>query len=371
MQTNINKWFADTAGNSGQVMASLKKTAIRTGLETLYFSGFHHLMRPLVGGVGVVLTLHRVRPRRRVAFQPNKLLEITPRYLDAVIKQLRRWKFDIISLDEMHARLTAKDFKRRFVCFTLDDAYVDNIEHAYPIFKKHDAPFALFVPTSFPDRRGELWWLALEAVIGKSDGINLTLNGRDQRLECRSLRDKRELYDALYGWLRERETDDELRQVVRDLCRRYHVDIGSICEQQCMTWEQIGELAKDPLVTIGAHTVTHPILTKIPTAKVTSELKMSRAVIEGAIGVAPSHFAYPFGQRFAAGQREFRIARDLGFKTALTTRPGVIFPDHVNQPWSLPRISLNGEYQQLRYLRVLVSGAATALWNGFRRVEAA
>ena len=65
------------------------------------------------------------------------------------------------------------------------------------------------------------------------------------------------------------------------------------------------------------------------------------------------------------------MARDLGFKTALTTRPGVIFPGHVNQMWSLPRISLNGEYQQLRYLRVLVSGAATALWSGFRRVEAA
>jgi peptidoglycan/xylan/chitin deacetylase (PgdA/CDA1 family) len=352
-------------------MASLKKTAIRTGLETLYFSGLHRVLRPLVGGVGVILTLHHVRPRRRAPFQPNRILEITPRYLDAVVTQLRRWKFDIISLDEMHERLTTRKFDRRFVCFTLDDAYTDNLQYAYPIFKKHEAPFAVFVPTSFPDRRGELWWVAIEAVIAKNDTISLLMNGREQRLECRSLRDKRELYDALYGWLRERESDDEIRRVVRDLAKRYHVDIAKICEQQCMSWEQVGELAKDPLVTIGAHTVNHPILTKIPTAKVTAELKMSRAVIEGAIGTAPAHFAYPFGQRYSAGQREFRIARDLGFKTALTTRPGVIFPEHINQPWSLPRISLNGDYQQLRYLRVLISGAATALWNGFRRVEAA
>jgi peptidoglycan/xylan/chitin deacetylase (PgdA/CDA1 family) len=352
-------------------MASIKKTAIRSGLEALYFSGLHHAMRPLVGGVGVILTLHHVRPRRRGQFQPNRLLEITPRYLDAVLTQLRRWKFDIISLDEMYARLATKTFDRRFVCFTLDDAYADNLEFAYPIFKKHDAPFALFVPTSFPDRRGELWWVAIESVIAKNDSIGLLMHGREQRLECRSVSEKRELYEALYSWLRDRDSDDEIRQIVRDLAARYHVDIAQICQQQCLTWDQIGELAKDPLVTIGAHTVNHPILTKIPTAKVTAELKMSRAVIEGAIGTAPAHFAYPFGQRYSAGVREFRIARDLGFKTALTTRPGVIFPEHINQLWSLPRISLNGDYQQLRYLRVLVSGAATALWNGFRRVDAA
>lgn len=352
-------------------MVSFKKTAIQTGLEVLYFSGLHHLMRPLVGGVGVILTLHHVRPRRRAQFQPNRPLEITPRYLDAVLTHLRRWDFDIISLDEMYERLTTKAFNRRFVCFTFDDAYRDNLEVAYPIFKKHGAPFALFVPTSFPDRRGELWWVAIEAVIAQNDSIGLLINGREQRLECRSAWEKRDLFDALYGWLRERDSDDDIRRVVRDLAARYHVDIAQICEQQCLTWDHIGELARDPLVTIGAHTVNHPILTKLPTTRVVAELKMGRAVIEGAIGRAPTHFAYPFGQSFSAGVREFRIARDLGFKIALTTRPGVIFPEHVNQLWSLPRISLDGDFQQLRYLRVLVSGAATALQNGFRRVEAA
>lgn len=352
-------------------MASFKKTAIRTGLDVLYFSGLHHVMRPMVGGAGVILTLHHVRPRRRAQFQPNRSLEITPKYLDAVLTQLERWGFDIISLDEMYERLPAKTFHRRFVCFTFDGAYLDNLEIAYPIFKKHGAPFAVFVPTSFPDRRGELWWVAIEAVIAKNDSIGLLMHGREQRLECRSVWEKRDLFDALYRWLRDRDSDDEIRQVVRDLAARYHVDIAQICEQQCLTWDQIRELAADPLVTIGANTVNHPVLTKLPTPRVVAELKMGRAVIEGAIGKAPVHLAYPFGQRFSADVREFRIARDLGFKTALTSRPGVIFPEHINQLWSLPRISLNGDFQQLRYLRVLLSGVATALRNGFRRVEAA
>ena len=54
----------------------MKQTIIRTGLETLYFTGMHHVMRPLVGGVGAILTLHHVRPPRPDAFQPNHLLEV-------------------------------------------------------------------------------------------------------------------------------------------------------------------------------------------------------------------------------------------------------------------------------------------------------
>ena len=151
-------------------MEGFKYQLFRAALNTLYFSGAYRALRPLTGGVGAILMLHHVRPPRRDRFQPNHLLEVTPKFFERVIRRLRRSKVDLISLDEMHRRLTTGDFpRRRFVCVTFDDGYNDNLEFAYPVLKKYEVPFAIYVATSFADRIGELWWLALEAVIAQNE----------------------------------------------------------------------------------------------------------------------------------------------------------------------------------------------------------
>jgi peptidoglycan/xylan/chitin deacetylase (PgdA/CDA1 family) len=350
----------------------VKNTIIRSGLETLYFSGLHHWMRPLVGGVGTILTLHHVRPPRASRFQPNRLLEISPAFFERLLRRLRRSRNDLITLDEMHQRMVSGNHKRRFVCVTFDDGYRDNLRWAYPLLKKYDVPFGLYIPTSFPDRLGDLWWVALEAVIARNTRIGLTIDGKDRFFECGTVREKRQLYAEVYGWLRSMKSESELRRVVRDLAARHGVDMEIVCEDECMSWEEISEMAADPLCTIGAHTVNHMMLKKLDTEQaVRAEMEMSRSVIEAALGRRPQHLAYPVGDPTSAGPREFRIAAELGFKTAVTTRPGVIFRAHREHLTALPRISVNGEFQSQRYMKVLMSGAATALWNGFKRVNAA
>ena len=352
-------------------MVGLRQTIIRGGLESLYFTGAHIALRPLVAGVGAILTLHHVRPPRPDRFQPNRLLEVTPAFLSRVVRGLRRSKLDIISLDEMHRRMTGGDRGRRFVCLTFDDGYRDTLQWAYPILRAAGMPFAVYVPTSFPDRLGELWWLVLEAVIARNDRILVTIDGRDRRFDCRGVAAKRALYDELYWWLRSMPKETELRGVIRNLAAYYHVDVAAFCDELCMSWPEIAELAADPLVTIGAHTVNHPMLAKLSSDSARSEMDLSRSVIEAVLAKPPEHLSYPFGDRSSAGPREFEIAAELGFKTAVTTRPGVLFPAHSRCMTALPRISLNGDYQRMRYVRVLLSGAATAMWNGFRHVEAA
>ena len=352
-------------------MPSLKQTIIRGGLEGLYFTGAHVALKPLVGGVGAILTLHHVRPPRSDRFQPNRLLEVTPRFLTRVVNYLRRARVDLVSLDEMHRRLTERDFRRRFVCITFDDGYRDTKEIAYPILKAADVPFAIYVPTSFPDRLGELWWLVLEAAIARNESIGLEIDGRDRNFDCASVADKRALFEDLYWWLRARPTEAEMRGVIRDLAARYHVEVAAFCEELCMGWPELAALAADPLVTIGAHTVSHSMLAKLQPAAARSEMDMSRSIIEAALSMRPEHLSYPIGDPTSAGPREFAIAAELGFKTAVTTRPGVLFPEHAQHLTALPRISLNGGFQEARFIPVLMSGAATALWNGFRRVDAA
>jgi peptidoglycan/xylan/chitin deacetylase (PgdA/CDA1 family) len=350
----------------------LKKTVIRAGLETLYFSGMHHWLRPLLGGVGSILTLHHVRPARPEGFQPNRLLEVTPDFLEGLVRRLARARIDIVSLDEMHRRFIEGDFKRRFVCLTFDDGYKDFLRWAYPVLRKYKLPFAMYIATSFPDRLGELWWVALEAVIAQNSRIGMVINGNDQYFECATVSQKRELYDEVYRYLRSMKTEEEVRRVVRDLCACYRVDVASFCRDLCMDWAEIVDLAVDPLCTIGAHTVNHMMLRKVPSdATVRAEMEMSRAVLEAALGKRPEHLAYPVGDPTSAGPREFRIAAELGFKTAVTTRPGVLFKAHRDYLTALPRISVYGEFQQQRYVKVLMSGAGTALWNRFRRVSAA
>ena len=104
----------------------MKSAIIRTGFDTLYFSGAHLLLRPFFEGVGAIVMLHHVRPPRRDEFQPNRLLEVSPEFLTQTLSWLRRQDIDIVSLDEMHRRLTERDFLRRFVCITFDDGYRDN-----------------------------------------------------------------------------------------------------------------------------------------------------------------------------------------------------------------------------------------------------
>jgi peptidoglycan/xylan/chitin deacetylase (PgdA/CDA1 family) len=163
----------------------------------------------------------------------------------------------------------------------------------------------------------------------------------------------------------------DIQREIGALCARHGVDEAAICRELCMSWDELKPFAEDPLISIGAHSITHCNLARQSAEIATQEMVISRARIEDALQRPVVHLAYPYGDRIAAGAREFALAQAAGYKTAVTTRPGMIFPESAGHLTALPRVSLNGNYQDRRIFPVLTSGAATAMWNGFRRIDAA
>jgi peptidoglycan/xylan/chitin deacetylase (PgdA/CDA1 family) len=352
-------------------MKQLRHNVIRAGLGALYFTGAHRLLRPLFAGVGAIFMLHRVRPRPGNAFQPNHHLEITPDFLRATLCHLRSRGIDIITVDEMHQRLVVRDFSRRFACFTFDDGYRDNRDFALPVMREFDAPFTVYVACDFAEGTGRLWWVALEMVVAKADWIEAEIGGAAVRLDATTAVAKQAAFDRLHDWLRGQPGEQDVHREISALCARHGVVEDTISHDLCLSWNELKPFADDPLVTIGAHTVSHCNLAKQSEAIAGHEMTVSRDRIEAALQRPVVHFAYPYGDRNAAAGREFALARSSGFKTAVTTRPGMIFAESAAHLTALPRVSLNGNYQDKRYLPALTSGAAIALWNGFRRVDAA
>jgi peptidoglycan/xylan/chitin deacetylase (PgdA/CDA1 family) len=346
----------------------VRPAVIRSALEGLYVAGVHHLARPFT--VGAILQFRHVRPMRWSDFQPNRHLEISPVVLERIVKRLRRWNYDLVSLDEMQRRLDERDFSRRFAAFTFDDGYRDTREWAHPVLAKHGVPFAIYVPTSFPDGLGRLWWLALEKIVAGNSSVWLAIDGDNRRFDSATPEEKYELYDALFDWLLRHRTEAELQAHVADLAARHGVDMAALCEAACMSWGEIADLAADPLVTIGAHTVDHTMLAIAGEDAVRGELAMGRTVLEAALGTRPRHLAYPYGGRSYAGAREFDIAAELGFSTAVTARQGVLRAGDAERLTALPRLSILGGFTARRHLRVLTSGIASGLWDRFPRVDA-
>ena len=129
-------------------------------------------------------------------------------------------------------------------------------------------------------------------------------------------------------------------------------------------------MSADPLVEIGAHTISHYVLKKLTDSAVQREIQGSRDKIESEIGRKVEHFSYPFGTRKEVGGREFKIAKECGFKTSTTSSMANIFEEHGNLLEQLPRIPINQKRDngKINYLNLWLNGTLPCIINRFKRV---
>ncbi len=344
---------------------------VKAALGAAHLTGADRLLAPYVRGRGVIFMLHHVHPEPPAAFEPNRILKVTPAFLEAVIGEVRASGFETVSLDEAAQRLARPAAQERrdeppFACFTLDDGYRDNLEHAYPVFARNKVPFTVYVATDYADGAGDLWWLTLERVVAEADEIAVSMDGAVQRFQAATVEEKYAAFGRIYWWLRTLP-EFRARDVVADLARSIGYDASGQCASLVMSWDEVRNLAADPLVTIGGHTRRHLALAKLSSSEAMAEIKGSIARVTKELGVPCRHFSYPYGCAASAGEREFMLAREAGAVTATTTRKGLILSRHAARMTALPRVSLNGDYQDMRYVRVMLSGAPFALLQAMGR----
>jgi peptidoglycan/xylan/chitin deacetylase (PgdA/CDA1 family) len=130
-----------------------------------------------------------------------------------------------------------------------------------------------------------------------------------------------------------------------------------------MNWDEIRGIAAHPLVSIGAHTVNHYNLKRLPEERARREMTDVVTLLRSELGEAPRHMAYPYGYASAVGCREVKLAEEAGYVTAVTTRHGVLRAEHARHLLALPRISVNGRYQRVAHIRTMLSGITTPLAN--------
>lgn len=346
--------------NPGRVLTAAKPALTRNALLALHATGAHRFMPASVHGVGTIFMLHRVRESDGEAFAPNRILEVTPEFLEATLHHVRERGLVTLSLDEAVKRLAARDFSQRFAVFTLDDGYKDNLTVAAPIFERYRVPFTLYLATSLPDGTAELWWVALERVIAGARDVRVRFPEGEEVFRTGTVAAKNAAWSSIY-WRLRALGEDALRAEVRRLAAEHGHDMAEITRELALSWQEARMLAAHPHASIEAHTADHLALAQVSEDRARADIAHGLARHEAELGRRPAHFSYPYGDPSSAGEREFALAREFGFRSATTTRKGVIRPEHADALTRLPRLSLNGDYQDIRLLDVLMSGLPFAM----------
>ena len=322
------------------------------------------LSKPLFGGIAHIFMLHRVLPAtQRDEYTFNKDLAISTEFLEKTILDLKHKGYQFISLDELYQILqTGKKPKRPCICITLDDGYRDNVTHGLPIFQKHQIPFTLYVTNSFPNRTAHYWWYWLENEVLK----NTELTWENIPYELVALEQKKEAYNFFRPKFKN-SNHVQRTKMIESFLQIAPEQIKIEGDQFALSWNEIKELSKEKLATIGAHTMHHVSLSHLSEEEMEWEIKTSKEEIEQYINKEVVHFSYPYGGLEDAGKREYTIAKKLGFHTATLNHPGNVFMQHKNNSWTLPRYALGDSVSQERITHSL-NGIRHYAVNGWKKI---
>jgi len=298
---------------------------------------------------GQVLLYHRVAASDRDPWE----LSVSPAHFEEHLEVLRR-DWHPLPLPEAVRAIRDGGLPDRSVVVTFDDGYSDNLLAGVPALERQDVPGALFCSTGYLDDSRGFWWDDLERLLLNAETLPPRLEidvrgvhfehdanvspevGRAGSVNSRSWDPRtgpEELYHQLWTWLRpllQAERSDALDQIAawaggHRLAR----------DDRPLTTAELIELGSHPLMSVGAHTVTHAQLSALTPAMQRLEIRDCASFLDEVLGQRPYAFAYPFGGPGDVNEASTRLVAENGFRAAFTAAPGTGTGN--DDPFLIPR----------------------------------
>jgi len=278
-----------------------------------------------------VLIFHRVLAQPDVLFPGD----MHAARFNEVCIWLAAW-FNVLPLDHAVDLLQRGSLPPRALSITFDDGYADNVKIALPILQRHGLSATFFIATGFLDgyvpwndiitesfRSSEHTFVELPRIAGIELGAWALSDGAARRAAILSTNERIKYLPAAQRW-------DAIEAIVATCGVATSRDL-------MMTSSQVKQLV-DGGMTVGGHTMTHPILAHIDETTARREIAEGRSRLSAITGRTIDLFAYPNGRPMVDYvPATVELVRSLGFKAAVTTAWGVA--DAKTDPLQLPRFT--------------------------------
>ena len=264
-------------------------------------------------------------------------------------------KYHVLSMSEIVHHIQADEpFAPHSLAITFDDGYLNNYLYAYPICKKLNIPFTIYVATNFINNQDLLWTdrLLLAFSNTKQTQLSINIKGDDYSYVLQNPRDKDQAHLDLLQKLKQLNTmkiHETLNEVEARLdIQPEHMDTSPL--RPC-SWKELYEMANSGLVEIGAHTAGHHILTQLSETECKNELNTSKEQVEKNLKRQCNHFAYPNGRTGDFNSYTEKWIKEAGFSSAVTTVEG--FNNHTSNPLVLNRLGIYGHYSHSEFVSMI------------------
>jgi peptidoglycan/xylan/chitin deacetylase (PgdA/CDA1 family) len=291
----------------------------------------------------MVIALHRVTEAALPANEPllNDFIEITDKKLEQTILDLQKMNVQFVSLDALRKCFKEnKKPKRPVVHFSFDDGYLDNFSIAFPIFKKYNIPFSIFVSSDFINNdQPFLWWYIIEEIIKNEQTISFSkYNFSITQLDYQT-KSKHKIFEEWSFLILEYMDNDKI--YFEDKLREYSKDILGFSIPKTLHWNDLNTMLASGLCELGVHTKSHSRFKYLSADQKIEEILSCKEAIRLHTSVVAKYFSYPYGAKDDLGNLDEvkKMLLESGMDLALTTIPSEL--NQTNHPLLIPRLFIN------------------------------